>query len=99
MEDIKNSSVYKTEDSQVTELKSQKKSLKIFQKIHIKLNWKKVVVYLFLLLLAGCIGYVGYRFYNFKPYRVFVTNISSRSATVSWITEFAEPGVVYIYGR
>jgi len=57
-------------------------------------NWKKFIGYFFLGILVLGIGYLGYRFYEFKPYRVIVSNVTSRSATISWVTETPESGEV-----
>ena len=57
-------------------------------------DWKKFIGYFVLGLVVLGIGYLGYRFYEFKPYRVIVSNVTSRSATISWVTDSAEPGMV-----
>jgi len=62
------------------------------KKIHF--TWKKFIGYFFLGILVLGIGYLGYRFYEFKPYRVIASNVTSRSATISWVTDSAEPGMV-----
>ena len=61
-----------------------------------KFKWKKFLGFFFLGLIVLGIGYLGYRFYAFKPYRVIVSNVTSRSATISWVTEGAEPGEVLV---
>jgi len=59
-----------------------------------RFKWKKFLGFCLLGLFVLGIGYIGYRFYTFTPYRVIVSNVTSRSATISWVTDSAEPGMV-----
>ncbi len=70
------------------------KSQVVNEKPKKKFKWKKFFGYFFLGILVLGIGYLGYRFYEFKPYRVIASNVTSRSATISWVTDSAEPGMV-----
>ena len=58
----------------------------------------KVVLVLAGVFLLGYVGYSTYLSIAFKPAKVRVTNITSSSATVSWVTESPMKGVVY-YGE
>ena len=55
----------------------------------------KVVLVLAGVFVLGYVGYCTYLSIQFKPARVRVTNVTSSSATVSWVTDYPMKGVVY----
>jgi len=46
------------------------------------------------LFFLGGISFIGYKYWEYKAYQVEVSNLNSRSVTISWITEDPEPGMV-----
>lgn len=52
------------------------------------------LLFFMIILLAASVGYGFYRMSSYKPTNIRVTNVTDRSATVSWETESVSHGVV-----
>lgn len=70
-------------------VKKAKKKFKIPQ-----FSWRKCAIFVLLPVFLILTGWIVYQFITYKVYRVMVSNVSSRSATISWVTEDPEPGMV-----
>ncbi len=57
-------------------------------------NWRKFMIALFFITVILLGAWFAVQYYTYGVYRVLVSNVSSRSATISWVTADAEPGMV-----
>lgn len=56
----------------------------------------KIVSAAALLLLVVTLAFLGYTYWQTKPEKLYVTNVTDRSATISWVSNSATPGVVIV---
>lgn len=56
----------------------------------------KIVSAAALLLLVVTFAFLGYTYWQTKPEKLYVTNVTDRSATISWVSNSATPGVVIV---
>ncbi|WKZ30740.1 MAG: fibronectin type III domain-containing protein [Candidatus Dojkabacteria bacterium] len=56
----------------------------------------KVVVVSALVLFGGFVAFLGYTYWQTSPSKLYVTNITDRSASISWVSNEATTGVVIV---
>lgn len=55
-----------------------------------------IVASVAIILLIAVLGVLGYTYWNTRPSNLYVSNVTDRSATVSWVSSSATPGVVVV---